>query len=115
MIDYEDDDEDDYDWESHEVEFFDHFVFGLGREAFFRLRQFFAGELGLAFGFIDKVSLAFEAAVGEPGKGIEHAEIVEGVALVRLGNYSGFISRFTSFCGAVFTSLFATGAFSNPN
>ena len=43
------------------------------------MRQFFAGELGLAFGFIDQVPLAPEAAVGEPGKGIEHAEIVEGV------------------------------------
>ncbi len=63
----------------HEVELFNELLENLGGEAFFQGRLLLLPEGGGALGLVIEVAFAPEAAGGEAGKGIEHAEIVEGI------------------------------------
>ena len=61
----------------HEVEFVFEFPDGFGGEALFGWGLVLRLGLGLAAGVVGEVAFAFEAAVGEAGQGIEHAEEIE--------------------------------------
>ncbi len=73
----------------HEFDFFIHFLEDGFGEAFFGVGTFLGTEAGEVLGVVIEVAFAFEAASGEAGKGIEHAQQVERVGLERLADGGG--------------------------
>ena len=62
----------------HEFEFFFHFPQGLFGNPVLA-RRFLFSQFCLAFEVFEKVSFAFDAAVGKAGERVEHAKVVERI------------------------------------